>query len=186
MASTFRTDVDSLATAYLKNRVNSQIAPSGASFAPAYTNTVFLQEFSADPFESHPSQIIPLGQIMSGDQLQRIIIDLGKYYAWIARGHYGILTTTATTTRYDFEGWRSFFFNNISPVIQGHHDDVVAKVTAAVNVQTLSGKITLLRIQQMYDAIWNVINNNKDNVEVDLTVCHSSCHVSCHGSRGRR
>lgn len=186
MPTAFRTDVDTLAAAYLKNRVNNNIAPAGASFAPAYTNTAYLTEYSTDPYVSHPSQIIPFEQVMSGDQLQRIIIELGKYYSWIARGHYGILTTTATIRRYDFEGWRSFYFNDLSAEIRAHAANVESQVVNAVNQQTLSGPTILARIQQMYDAIWDVINNNKDNVTMDLTVCHSSCHVSCHGSRGRR
>lgn len=186
MATAFRTDVDTLAAAYLKNRVNNNIAPLGASFAPAYTNTTYLAEFSKDPYESHPSLIIPLEQIMSGDQLRRIIIELGKVYAPIGRGHYGILTTTATSSRYDFAGSSHFYFNSNAPGASDHASANYVRVEDAVNQHVLNGDIKQATIMNMYDAVWNVINNNKENIDVDLTVCHSSCHVSCHGSRGRR
>lgn len=190
MATAFRTDLDSVALSYLKNQVNGNINPYNALWVPAYCQTAPLANFSRDPYESHPSLSIAADTPMNFMQLRAVMMALGEYYAWIAKGHYGLLTTRYTsptgpiTRSYQFEGRVYFYFNNTAPGAAALHANNMAQMESTVPV--VVGNTEFEIIQVMYTAMWNVVNNNKDGLEVDLTVCHSSCHTSCHGSRGRR
>lgn len=181
MGTAFKTDVDAIAAAYLKNPVNNNINPYSSGWAPAYTNMALLDTFSGDPAESHPSGALP--GTMFGNDIRNVMISLGQYYGKIAVGSYGLLTTDANGTRYTGQGVGYFVFNDAAPGIDGHFNSVMAGLNA---VGTPSGTSFYQNVIDWYSYGWSIVNGHKNDLVVDLTVCHSSCHSNCHDSRGRR
>lgn len=94
MANAFKTDVDSLAAAYLRNRVNNNIAPQHAGWRPTYANPAYLDSFDAEPPASRPSQGW-LGPNLQGGggEVRTAVLALSDYYTRIVRGRYGLVST---------------------------------------------------------------------------------------------
>lgn len=185
--STYRTDVDAVAQAYVRNNVNGAINPYRSDWAPGYTNTGLLGTISQDPSQAHPSSdghLSTNGNTMVTNQVRQAMIDLGNYYGWIAKGHYGLQSTDQSGNSYmQYEGYGYFVFNGAAPGAPDH----AARVSADLNTAgTMNGTIQYAQLTNFYNFAWGILNSRKDDLQVELTVCHSSCHTSCHGSRGRR
>lgn len=177
----FRTDVDDIAYNYLRGRVNGAINPHHSAWAPAWVEMSRVGNFAYDPAEGHPSWNL-YGSI-NGAQFRDLMIRMGQYYGWIARGHYGLLTTVGFISVIQFEGWAYFVLNGNAPGAADHWNRVNNDLNTAGG---LGGAVQYGQAVSFYDFAWNIINGRKDDMEADLVVCHSSCHLSCHGSRGRR
>lgn len=96
MANTFKTDVDALATAYLKNRVNGNINPFHSGWFPSYANTAYLAGFSSDPSLSRPSS--GFSSTMVGAEVRNAVLGLAHGYSNIVRGKYGLISDTPVVT----------------------------------------------------------------------------------------
>ena len=177
----YRTDVDAIAAAYVKNRVNGNINPYHSGWAPAWVDMSRVGAFSGDPNESHPSWY--LSGPVRGDTFRQQVVNLGVYYGWIAKGHYGLLTTLGFITVIQFEGTSYFVLNGNAGGAIDHYNSYVNNIYQA---GIPGGPIRYQSIIDWYDFVWNTLNNHKEDLVADLVVCHSSCHLSCHGSRGRR
>ena len=185
--STYRTDVDAVAQAYVRNNVNGAINPYRSDWAPGYVNMGLVGWISQDPNPAHPSwngELSTNGNTMMTNQVRQAMIDLGVYYAWIAKGHYGLQTSNQSGAQpLQYEGYGYFVFNSAAPGAGDHSNRVYSDLQTA---GTMNGTIQYAQLTNFYQFCWNIIWNRKDDLLVDLTVCHSSCHSSCHGSRGRR
>jgi hypothetical protein len=186
MATIYKTDADAVAMAYLRNNVNGAINPFHSAWLPAYVNTGMIGAFSTDPSQAHPSVDGHLANSTLADQsLRQAVIDLGLYYGWIARAHYGLIVTDANgNVSYAGEGIGYFVLNTAAPGAQDHFNSVANALTG---LPFLQGRPPVYQeLINQYTFAWNTIWNLKDNIQPDLAICHSSCHSSCHGSRGRR
>lgn len=288
-----KTDVDAIAQGYLRDRVNANINPYHSTWAPANTNTSYLQTLTGSPNEAVPSARGWVNGVIQGSQVRNSAINLGNYYARIARGAYGMhgagstysygssaylafaasdydatwlngsLTSFTVPLRIEtvyarvvsariggrvaannirLEGWVSGKrYNNSSwyNIVRKNNKTVFGQVqfvtgnsgmrgvVLGVNFRTAernnevaffavkdnaplttggtkidhsnsvrnsiasmwtpTGNITYSHVTGLYDHAWNVINNNRSNITVDLTVCHNSASSGGgHSSRGRR
>lgn len=166
---------------YVRNRVNGNINPYHSGWAPAWVDMSRVGNFSQDPLEAHPSTWLQ-GFILGSD-FRLVVTWLGIYYGWIAKGHYGLLTTLGFISVIQFEGTSYFVLNGNAPGAIDHYNGLVANINQA---GVPGGPVRYQSILDWYDFVWNTINNRKEDLTADLVVCHSSCHLSCHGSRGRR
>lgn len=91
MANTFRTDVDYLASAYLKNRVNGNINPFHSGWYPNYVNTGYLAWFNSDPWQSRPGS--GFNPNMYANEVRNSVLALADTYSNIVVGRYGLIVT---------------------------------------------------------------------------------------------
>lgn len=183
---TKKTDVDVVAQNYLRNNVNAYINPYHAAWYPGggIVNTAYLASFTTTPGAATPSQNVLIYETqLRGAQVRAAVIELGNYYANITRGVYGLRTSDGVSNWTTYPGTGYFSVNYSPPGVDGKVQDIRINLNALPDI---SGVIQYSQLTANYNAAWAIIYNRRDQLTVDLTVCHSSCHTSCHGSRGRR
>lgn len=179
MANITKYDVDVIANAYLRSRVNGNINPYHNGWYPGYVNTGYLTSYSGDPTEAHPSWNGQLSATIYGSQVRSAVVSLGNYYSRVVRGRYGLLGNTASC----FTAYGYFAIGDNYPGMANHSATTRSQVS---QLGTPGGSIGYNQVAYMYDYAWGIINSRKEAIEPDLTVCHSSYVAPPHSSRGRR
>lgn len=181
MSTIKKSDVNAIAQAHLRDRVNAHINPFHSGwYSSANVNASLLHSFTTNPAEATPSN--SLGAVVQGAQTRQAAINLANYYSRVVRGKYGITRTgysnNSATTYYGY-----FAVNNNASGMANH---VNVTNSQAANITALSGNVRYSDVQNRYDQLWNIINARRDAIEVNLMVCHSSYVPPPHSARGRR
>lgn len=176
-----KSDVNAIAQAHLRDRVNTHINPYHSGwYVSGRMNTAYLDWFTTNPAEASPSN--QLNEIPRGEETRNAAISLANFYSRVVRGRWGLIMSgygnNAAQTYYGY-----FAINNNAPGMANH-----ASVTRqqAAGITGLSGTIKYADVQNRYDQLWNIINARRDQIEVNLMLCHGSYVPPPHSSRGRR
>lgn len=175
MAAAYKTDVDSIAQQYLKGPVDG-LGVYRSGNIPPNTNPGPVAPYNTNPGAAYPSR--SMGGNTDGEQVKALMLNLVQVYINLGYGTYGLHNTDLVTGATWITGGGTALFslggnNGARGVVQGYPAPTKKNLTKA-------------DVQAMYSAGWSAIAGSLGNIQVDLTVCHSSCHISCHGSRGRR
>lgn len=174
MASTYKTDLDQIAQAYLKNSIDG-LGVYRAGNIPPYCSSAGVASYNTNPGEAYPSRSV--GRNIRGAEIKALMLNLVQVYINLGYGNWGLHNTDLVTgATWISNGGRALFS------LSGNN----GARSVAASSPSPSGNVDRHRVRQLYTDGWYAIHGSLSNLNVDLTVCHSSCHISCHGSRGRR
>lgn len=178
MATTFSTDIDSIANTYLRSRVNA-INPYHLWWHPEGVNFARLDWFSTNPPEASPSTQLA-GTEINGAGVSNAVRQLARYYSRVVTARYGV--NGNHTGAFSAVGY--FVLDYKDPSFTSYKEDTYNAVVNRTPAPT--GNVTKQHVIDLYNEAWEVINSRRHSPQFDVTVCHSSYVAPPHSARGRR